>query len=157
MFSFFGHIEGAGVGVERFSLIAEVIGIDTIWLTVRIFVGQVRDFCFTKHLGRDQRPFAVGPCFVERYLQILGPNNEWFFPCPPWEKVGVEIKDGTGWHQKKCPHVDFFRSEGVFELTRAYCDMDKRIAELLPEQIELRRDNNMCEGDGWCDFLYYRK
>ena len=101
-------------------------------------------------IRRSKDPF-------ERYLQIVGPNNEWFFPCPPWEKVGVEIQDGRGWHQKKCPHVDFFRSEGVVELTRAYCDMDKRIAELLPDQIELKREHTLCKGDGWCDFLYYRK
>jgi len=91
------------------------------------------------------------------YLKVLGPGNEWFFPCPPWEKVSVEIQDGIGWHQKKCPLVDFFRSEGVVELTRAYGDMDKRIAELLPEHIELRRENAMCTGGGYCDFLYYRK
>jgi len=101
-------------------------------------------------IRRSRDPF-------QRYLQVLGPNNEWFFPCPPWEKASVEIQDGIGWHQKKCPYVDFYRSEGVVELTRAYCDMDKRMAELLLEQIELRRENNMCEGDGWCDFLYYRK
>lgn len=91
-----------------------------------------------------------------RYLQILGPNNEWFFPCPPWEKVSVEIQDGIGWHQTKCPYVDFFKKEGISELTRAYGDMDERIAELLPEHIELRRENAMCKGDGWCDFSYYR-
>ena len=91
------------------------------------------------------------------FLKVLGPKNEWFFPCPPWEKVSVEIEDGIGWHQKKCPLVDFFRKEGVVELTRAYGDMDKRIAELLPEHIELKREKAMCTGDGYCDFLYYRK
>jgi len=53
--------------------------------------------------------------------------------------------------------VDFFKREGVAELTRAYGDMDERIAELLPEYIELRRENDMCKGDDFCDFLYYRK
>jgi len=62
-----------------------------------------------------------------------------------------------GWHQKICPYVDFFKKEGVLELTKAYCDMDERIAELLPEHLELRREKAMCKGDGWCDFLYYRK
>ena len=101
-------------------------------------------------IRRSKDPF-------QRYLQILGPKNEWFFPCPPWEKVRVEIKDGIGWHQKKCPYIDFFEMEGALELTKAYGDMDERIAELLPEHIELRRENAMCKGDGWCDFLYYRK
>ena len=104
----------------------------------------------TFFIRRSRDPF-------HRYLQILGPNNEWFFPCPPWEKVSVEIQNGIGWHQKKCPMVDFFKSEGVLELTKAYGDMDIRIAELLPEHLELRRKNAMCHGDDWCDFLYYRK
>ena len=101
-------------------------------------------------IRRSKDPFR-------RYLQVLGPSNEWFFPCPPWEKVPVEIEDGIGWHQRKCPLLDFFESEGVSELTRAYGDMDMRIAELLPEHIELRREHAMCKGDGFCDFLYYRK
>jgi len=109
---------------------------------------MVRSLAFL--IGRSKDPF-------HRYLQILGPNNEWFFPCPPWEKVPVEIEDGIGWHQKKCPLLDFFEREGVAELTRAYGDMDERIAELLPEHIELRREHAMCKGDGHCDFLYYRK
>lgn len=108
---------------------------------------QIRLLAFFIRRSRD--PF-------HRYLQILGPNNEWFFPCPPWEKVSVEIQDGIGWHQKKCPLLDFFKREGVVELTRAYGDMDERIADLLPEHIQLRRENAMCKGDDWCDFLYYR-
>ena len=109
---------------------------------------MVRFLAFFIRRSRD--PF-------HRYLQILGPNNEWFFPCPPWEKVSVEIQNGIGWHQKKCPYKDFFEKEGVVELTRAYGDMDKRIAELFPEYIELKRQNTLCKGDDWCDFLYYRK
>lgn len=101
-------------------------------------------------IRRSRDPFHL-------YLQILGPKNEWFFPCPPWEKVSVEIQNGMGWHQKKCPLVEFFKREGVLELTKAYGDMDERIAELLPKHIELRREKAMCQGDDWCDFLYYRK
>jgi hypothetical protein len=101
-------------------------------------------------IGRSRDPF-------HSYLKVLGPNNEWFFPCPPWEKVSVEIQDGIGWHQKKCPYVDFFGREGVRDLARAYGDMDIRIAALLPDHVELKRDHAMCRGDGHCDFLYYRK
>jgi len=91
------------------------------------------------------------------YLRILGPNNEWFFPCPPWEKERVEIRDGVGWHQHKCPLKDFFEKEGVLELTRAYGDMDMRMAELLPDHVELRREKALCYGDDYCDFLYRRR
>ena len=101
-------------------------------------------------IRRSRDPF-------HRYLQILGPNNEWFFPCPPWEKVSVEIENGIGWHQKKCPYFDFFKNEGIAELTRAYGDMDERIAELFPNHIELKREKALCKGDGYCDFLYYKR
>jgi hypothetical protein len=107
-------------------------------------------------IRKTRKPF-------EHFLKQLGPRNEWFFPCPPWEKVEVELKNGIGWHQKKCPHYVFFKKEGVVELTKAYCDMDKRIAALVPDHIELKRQHTLakgddwCEGDDWCDFLYYRK
>jgi len=92
-----------------------------------------------------------------RFLQTLGPNNEWFFPCPPWEKEPVEIPNGVGWHQHKCPIKDFFESEGVVELTRAYGDMDLRIAGFLPDHVELKREKALCYGDGYCDFMYFRR
>jgi hypothetical protein len=71
--------------------------------------------------------------------------------------LSVEIQGGIGWHQKKCPYKDFFEKEGVVELTRAYCDMDKRIAELFPNLIELKRQRTLANGDNWCDFYYYQK
>nr|NQU92171.1 L-2-amino-thiazoline-4-carboxylic acid hydrolase [Bacteroidota bacterium] len=43
------------------------------------------------------------------------------------------------------------------ELTKAYCDMDNRIAALVPDHIELKRQQTLAKGDEWCDFLYYRK
>ena len=91
------------------------------------------------------------------FLKHLGPKNEWFFPCPPWEKEKVEIENGEGWHQTKCPFLDFFKEEGLWELTRAYGDTDLLVAALMPKHIELKREKAMCWGDGDCDFYYYRK
>jgi hypothetical protein len=124
-------------------------------------IGKVHDILWKGHMitmirfsaffiRRSRDPF-------KRFLQLLGPNNEWFFPCPPWEKAEVELENGTGWHQKQCPYYVFFKKEGVVELTRAYCDMDKRIAALVPDHIELRRDNTLAKGNDWCDFFYYKK
>lgn len=114
--------------------------------------------------GRMSRMVSLAAFFVRRskdpfhrFLQVLGPKNEWFFPCPPWEKAEVEIENGIGWHQRRCPMVDFFDEEGEVDLCRAYGDMDERIAELLPEHVELRREHAMCRGGEWCDFLYHRK
>jgi len=92
-----------------------------------------------------------------RYLRLLGPKNDRSFPCPPWEKVEIELENGTGWHQNKCPYYEFFKDEGVVELTAAYCDLDRRIAELVPEHIELKRQRTLAKGDDWCDFFYYKK
>jgi hypothetical protein len=99
---------------------------------------------------RSKNPF-------NRYLQFLGPRNDRFFPCPPWEKVEVELENGIGWDQKKCPVYEYFKKEGVVELTRAYCDIDKLVAELVPNHIELKRDRSLAKGDNSCDFYYYRK
>jgi len=90
------------------------------------------------------------------FLLFLGPRNERFFLCPPWEKVEVELENGTGWHQNKCPYHDFFRDENAIELTRAYCDLDKRIAELVSGHIKLERQHTLANGDDWCDFYYYQ-
>ena len=111
-------------------------------------ISMIRFTAFFIRRSRD--PF-------HRFLQFLGPKNEWFFLCPPWEKVEVELENGTGWHQKKCPYKDFFEKEGLLELTRAYCDMDKRITALVPNHIALKRQHTLARGDDWCDFLYYRQ
>jgi hypothetical protein len=99
---------------------------------------------------RSKNPF-------NRYLQFLGPRNDRFFPCPPWEKVEVELENGIGWDQKKCPVYEYFKKEGVVELTRAYCDIDKLVAALVPNHIELKRNRTLAKGDNSCDFYYYRK
>ncbi len=91
------------------------------------------------------------------YLRLLGPKNDRFFPCPPWEKVEIELENGVGWHQLKCPYFEFFKGEGVVGLTGAYCDLDRRIAELAPEHIELKRQHTLAKGDEWCDFFYYKR
>jgi len=91
------------------------------------------------------------------FLRLLGPRNEGFFPCPPWEKVEVELENGTGWHQLRCPVYDFFKDEGVVELTEAYCDLDRRIAALAPDHVEFKRQRTLARGDDWCDFYYYQK
>lgn len=117
-----------------------------------LWKGLVENICRFRafFVRRSKDPFNL-------FLKRMGPYNESFFPCPPWEKVRVEIENGIGWHQKKCPMFDFFKKEGVVELTKAFCDLDKRSAELLPDHIELKRDKILRLGDSYCDFLYYRK
>ena len=92
-----------------------------------------------------------------RYLRFLGPRNEEFFPCPPWEKVEVPLDNGVGWDQLKCPVYEFFKEENELGLTRALCDLDRQIADLVPNHIELKRRRTLALGDGSCDFYYYKK
>jgi hypothetical protein len=99
---------------------------------------------------RSKDPFNL-------YLRLLGPKNEFLFPCPPWEKVEVELNNGIGWHQNKCPYYDLFKEEGVVELTKAYCEIDKRVAELVPNNIEFKRQGTLADGENYCDFYYYKK
>ena len=109
---------------------------------------NVRVLAFFIRRSRD--PF-------HRYLQILGPSDQWFLPSPPWERERVEVQDGVGWHQPKCPLEDFFEKEGTLELTGACGDTDMRVAELLPERVELRSEHAMGKGDGHDDSLYCRE
>jgi len=112
------------------------------------FGKNVRFISFFVRRAKD--PFTT-------FLKNLGPFNEWFFPCPPWEKERVEIENGIGWHQKKCYFFDFFKNEGPWELCSAYGDCDCRTAELFPNVLELKREKALCRGDGYCDFLYYKR
>jgi hypothetical protein len=91
------------------------------------------------------------------FLRLLGPRNERFFTCPPWEKVEVELENGVGWDQLQCPVYEFFKEENELGLTRAYCDLDRLIAELVPDVVELSRQRTLALGDSSCDFYYYRK
>ncbi len=121
----------------------------------------IHEFLWRGPYGKNVRFISF---FVRRvkdpfttYLKILGPFNEWFFPCPPWEKERVDIENGIGWHQKKCYFFDFFKKEGQWELCSAYGDCDCRVAELFPNVLELKREKALCKGDDYCDFLYYKR
>ena len=52
---------------------------------------------------------------------------------------------------------EFFKEENELGLTRAYCDLDKLIADLVPNVVELRRQRTLAKGDSSCDFYYYEK
>ncbi len=98
---------------------------------------------------RSKDPFS-------RFLRLLGPRNEQFFFFFPWEKVEVELENGVGWDQHKCPYYEFFKEEDEVGLTRAYCDIDRLIAGLVPDHVQLKRNRTLAEGDDSCDFYYYR-
>ena len=126
-----------------------------------VLIDKIHDILWKGRMSKNVRFVAF---FVRRsknpfisYLKLLSPNNEWLFPCPPWEKESVEINNCVGWHQIKCPYKDFFEKEGNLELNRAFCDMDKRVAELVANSIILKRRHTLAKGDEYCDFLYYRK
>jgi len=117
-----------------------------MWRSVLCDVIRIQAF----FIRRSKDPY-------NQFLNYLGPRNEDFFPCPPWEKVEVELENGIGWDQVKCPLYEFFKEEDELGLTRAYCDLDRLIADLVPDHIELKRERTLAKGDSSCDFYYYRK
>ncbi|MBT3807245.1 MAG: hypothetical protein HOG03_22030 [Desulfobacula sp.] len=121
----------------------------------------IHDILWKPRMSKNVRFIAF---FVRRskdpfnnFLKFLGPRNEWFFPCLPWEKELVDIENGVGWKQTKCPYYDFFKKENALEVTRAYCDFDSKVAALLSDHIELKREKTLAKGNSYCDFLYYKK
>ena len=117
-----------------------------LWRSVTCDLMRIQAF-FVRH---SKNPYNL-------FLRLLGPRNERFFLCPPWEKVEVELENGVGWDQLKCPYYDFFKEEDEVGLTKAYCDIDKLVAKLVPDHIELKRQRTLADGDNSCDFYYYTK
>ena len=117
-----------------------------LWRSVTCDLMRIQAF----FVRRSKDPYNL-------FLRLLGPRNEQFFTCPPWEKVEVDLKNGIGWDQYKCPYYDFFKDEGVVGLTKAYCDIDKLVAKLVPNDIELKRERTLADGYSSCDFYYYKK
>ena len=117
-----------------------------LWRSVTCDLMRIQAF-FVRH---SKDPYNL-------FLRLLGPRNERFFLCPPWEKVEVELENGVGWDQLKCPYYDFFKEEDEVGLTKAYCDIDKLVAKLVPDHIELKRQRTLADGDSSCDFYYYKK
>lgn len=154
-------------GIMRFHRIFLIMGL-SLYRTMCDELGKTEDVVEQIHTmlwkSRTRDLTKIVAFFIRRsknpfrlYLHLLGPENKRFFPCPPWEKIDIELANGIGWHQKKCPYYDFFKSEGALELTKAYCDLDIRIAALVPDHIELKRQRTLAKGDNWCDFYYYNK
>jgi len=141
------------MGLSLYRAFHDVLGTrDDLVETVHRFLWRSRTRSICKLLAffirRSSNPYDL-------YLRLLGPKNERFFPCPPWEKAEVELENGTGWHQVKCPYYNFFKEEGAVELTKAYCDIDQQIANLFPDHITFKRQRTLANGDNWCDFYYY--
>ena len=117
-----------------------------LWRSTLCYMMRIQAF----FVRRSKDPYNL-------FLRLLGPRNEQFFLCPPWEKVEVELENGVGWDQLKCPYYEFFKEEDEVGLTKAYCDIDKLVAKIVPDHIELKRQRTLADGDSSCDFYYYKK
>ena len=153
-------------GIMKFHRMFLITGL-SLYRAMRDELGEMYDPVETIHKmfsrSRMFKCIKIAAFFVRRskdpynsFLLFLGPGNERFFPCPPWEKFEIELVNGTGWRQNKCPFHAFFKDEVANELTKAYCDLDKRIAELVSGHIKLERQHTLANGDNWCDFYYYQ-
>jgi hypothetical protein len=92
----------------------------------------------------------------EVFATVAGWVNRRFFPPPKWDRRQVEVENGYGFDYHSCPYPGFCLREGAPELARAFCDMDWRMAELLPARVRMVREKTLAEGDDVCDFRYYR-
>jgi hypothetical protein len=128
-------------------------GVDPVQETHRLMWesgarGLASTFAFFVRRSRD--PFRV----FARAMEFV---NRWFFPVPLYGRVDVEVPGGVGFDYTRCPYYEFFIGEGVPELTGAFCEMDWRLAELMPSQIEMKREHTLPTGGGRCDFRYFRR
>jgi len=110
--------------------------------------GLASTFAFFVRRARD--PFRV-------FARATEFANRRFFPVPLYERVNVEVPGGMGFDYTMCPYHEFFIGEGVPELTGAFCEMDWRLVELMPSQIEMQREHTLPTGGDRCDFRYYRR
>jgi hypothetical protein len=88
---------------------------------------------------------VLGLALYRAMQDELGDRNERFFTCPSWEKVEVELENGVGWDQHKCPYYDFFKDEDEVGLTKAYCDLDRLVAGLVLDHVELIRNRTLAD------------
>lgn len=91
------------------------------------------------------------------FAQSLAWTNAHIFPEPYWRRTDVDFEDGVGIDYTGCFYYDYFKSKGVPELTKAFCEMDIRQAECFPPQIEFQRKETLPTGHDRCDFRYYKR
>lgn len=66
-----------------------------------------------------------------------------------------ETEEGFKHETTRCYYADVFTRRGVPELTRAFCDLESREAELMSSWVAAERVAAMTSGaDGRCDLLY---
>ncbi|MBL8207664.1 MAG: L-2-amino-thiazoline-4-carboxylic acid hydrolase [Blastocatellia bacterium] len=71
----------------------------------------------------------------------------------PFRKHHVESKDGIAFDVVACPIAEYFRQQGLPELTRfAACNLDHRMAQVWG--VKLERSQTLAAGDARCDFRF---
>lgn len=71
----------------------------------------------------------------------------------PFRKVSVPSDNGIAFDVVCCPVADYFRQQGIPELTRyAACNLDHRMAQTWG--VKLERTQTIAQGDTRCDFRY---
>ena len=99
-------------------------------------------------LGLSPDPFGL-------FTKGVRLANRHLFCEPYWQREDIDVPEGIGFDYTGCPYDEFCREHGIPELTRAFCDMDWRMAEQFPG-VEMRREHTLSAGDDRCDFRYYR-
>jgi hypothetical protein len=87
-----------------------------------------------------------------RVKWLLGMMPRYFFSAP-FRYRAVPSKTDVAWDVLRCPLADYFRDQGVPELTRhAACKMDYHMAREWG--VDLVRSQTIAEGAAHCDFRF---
>lgn len=71
----------------------------------------------------------------------------------PFRKHDVASQDGIAFDVVACPIAEYFRQQGLPELTRfAACNLDHRMAQVWG--VTLERSQTLAAGDARCDFRF---
>lgn len=81
---------------------------------------------------------------------------DWMFAVlftKPFRKQPVPVNEGIAFDVTSCPVAEYFKQQGVPELTRAAaCNLDHRMAQIWG--VTLERSQTMAAGGARCDFRF---
>lgn len=98
-----------------------------------------------------RRPFDVWRVLVRLAMESI-------FPPAGWGLRWIEpAGDCIGFDMVRCCYLDILTDLGAPELTPVFCEMDDRLAGLVPASIIWRRQGTMASGADHCDFRWCQR
>ena len=93
-------------------------------------------------------PFPLWQALVHMAMKTV-------FPPAGWRtRPANNTAQGYGFDIVGCVYFDTLRALGAPELTSIFCQMDDRLAQLIPSSIAWRRAGTLARGQAQCDFRW---